>query len=177
VICRVLLSSCAWIAFFFLILSCDQYSLAICFAPSLADLIIFLTLTRLVVVINFVNFSFTLFTLPLDDFQRARLLGPSGRKPKHGPAIRFSNKTWRNLMKSDFQNYCSISDQRGNPNNLKTWRNLMKSTRFMKYRDEDILIDRCHKLSHCPCATSLLRPRTINKGDYLASGEQERRNK
>jgi hypothetical protein len=24
VICRVLLSSCAWIAFFFLILSCDQ---------------------------------------------------------------------------------------------------------------------------------------------------------
>jgi hypothetical protein len=27
VICRVLLSSCAWIAFFFLILSCDQYSI------------------------------------------------------------------------------------------------------------------------------------------------------
>jgi hypothetical protein len=43
--------------------------LAICFAPSLADLIIFLTLTRLVVVINFVNFSFTLFTPPLGDFQ------------------------------------------------------------------------------------------------------------
>jgi hypothetical protein len=38
------------------------YSLAICFAPSLADSIIFLTLTRLVVVINFVNFSFALFT-------------------------------------------------------------------------------------------------------------------
>jgi hypothetical protein len=38
------------------------YLLAICFAPSLADLIIFLTLTRLVVVINFVNFSFALFT-------------------------------------------------------------------------------------------------------------------
>jgi hypothetical protein len=36
--------------------------LAICFPPSLADSIIFLTLTRLVVVINFVNFSFALFT-------------------------------------------------------------------------------------------------------------------
>jgi hypothetical protein len=38
------------------------YSLVICFASSLADSIIFLTLTRLVVVINFVNFSFALFT-------------------------------------------------------------------------------------------------------------------
>jgi hypothetical protein len=38
------------------------FSLAICFAPSLADSIIFLTLTQLVVVINFVNFSFALFT-------------------------------------------------------------------------------------------------------------------
>jgi hypothetical protein len=46
------------------------YLLAICFAPSLADLIIFLTLTRLVVVINFVNFSFALFTPPLGDFQK-----------------------------------------------------------------------------------------------------------
>jgi hypothetical protein len=35
-------------------------------------LIIFLTLTRLVVVINFVNFSFALFTPPLGDFQGAR---------------------------------------------------------------------------------------------------------
>jgi hypothetical protein len=32
------------------------------------DSIIFLTLTRLVVVINFVNFSFALFTPPLGDF-------------------------------------------------------------------------------------------------------------
>jgi hypothetical protein len=36
-------------------------------------LIIFLTLTRLVVVINFVNFSFALFTPPLGDFQKAML--------------------------------------------------------------------------------------------------------
>jgi hypothetical protein len=43
--------------------------LAICFSPSLADSIIFLTLTRLVVVINFINFSFALFTPPLGDFQ------------------------------------------------------------------------------------------------------------
>jgi hypothetical protein len=46
-----------------------HYSLAICFAPSLADLIIFLTLTRLVVVIVFEIFSFALFTPPLGDFQ------------------------------------------------------------------------------------------------------------
>jgi hypothetical protein len=47
------------------------YSLAICFAPSLADSIIFLTLTRLVVVIVFDIFSFALFTPPppLGDFQ------------------------------------------------------------------------------------------------------------
>jgi hypothetical protein len=48
-----------------------HYSLAICFAPSLADLIIFLTLTRLVVVFIFKNFSFALFTPPpLGDFHR-----------------------------------------------------------------------------------------------------------
>jgi hypothetical protein len=45
-----------------------HYSLAICFAPSLADSIIFPTLTRLVVVIIFENFSFALFTPPLGDF-------------------------------------------------------------------------------------------------------------
>jgi hypothetical protein len=38
------------------------YSLAICFAPSLSDSIILLTLTRLVVVIKFENFRFALFT-------------------------------------------------------------------------------------------------------------------
>jgi hypothetical protein len=45
------------------------YSLVICFAPSLADLIISLTLTRLVVVIIFEKFSFALFTPPLGDYQ------------------------------------------------------------------------------------------------------------
>ena len=44
------------------------YSLAICFAPSLSDSFIFLTLTRLVVVFIFVNFSFALFTPPLGDY-------------------------------------------------------------------------------------------------------------
>jgi hypothetical protein len=48
-----------------------HYSLAICFAPSLVDSIIFLTLTRLVVVIIFENFSFALFTPSLGDFQLA----------------------------------------------------------------------------------------------------------
>jgi hypothetical protein len=48
------------------------YSLAICFAPSLADSILFLTLTRLVVVFIFVNFSFALFTPPLGDYHFAR---------------------------------------------------------------------------------------------------------
>jgi hypothetical protein len=45
--------------------------LAICFAPSLADSLIFLTLTRLVVVIIFENFSFAVFTPPLGDFHMA----------------------------------------------------------------------------------------------------------
>jgi hypothetical protein len=44
--------------------------LTICFAPSLSDSFIFLTLTRLVVVLKFVNFRFTLFTPPLGDFQK-----------------------------------------------------------------------------------------------------------
>jgi hypothetical protein len=47
-----------------------RYSLAICFAPSLADSFLFLTLTRLVVVFIFINFSFALFTPPLGDFQQ-----------------------------------------------------------------------------------------------------------
>jgi hypothetical protein len=42
--------------------------------------------------------------------------------------------------------------------------------KIMKYRDEDMLMERCHKLSDCPCATLLFRPRTIDKRDYLASG-------
>jgi hypothetical protein len=54
-----------------------HYSLAICFAPSLADSIIFLTLTRLVVVFIFENFSFALFTPPLGDFQLVSKPGSS----------------------------------------------------------------------------------------------------
>jgi hypothetical protein len=34
------------------------------------ELVIFLTLTRLVVVLKFINFRFALFTPPLGDFQR-----------------------------------------------------------------------------------------------------------
>jgi hypothetical protein len=45
----------------------------ICFAPSLADSILFLTLTRLVVVFIFVNFSFALFTPPLGDYHLSQL--------------------------------------------------------------------------------------------------------
>jgi hypothetical protein len=45
----------------------------ICFAPSLADSIIFLALTRLVVVIIFENFSFALFTTPLGDYNGAHV--------------------------------------------------------------------------------------------------------
>jgi hypothetical protein len=64
----------------------------ICFPPSLADSFIFLTLTRLVVVIIFENFSFSLFTPPpLGDYHEAvldfcRVLGsgdvPSGSSPQ-----------------------------------------------------------------------------------------------
>jgi hypothetical protein len=42
--------------------------LTICFAPSLSDSLIFVTLTRLVVVLKFINFRFTLFSPPLGDF-------------------------------------------------------------------------------------------------------------
>jgi hypothetical protein len=53
-----------------------HYSFAICFAPSLADSIIFLTLTRLIVVIILENFSFALFTPPppLGNFQAQILI-------------------------------------------------------------------------------------------------------
>jgi hypothetical protein len=49
----------------------------ICFAPSLADSFIFLTLTRLVVVFIFENFSFALFTPPLGDYQSPSVLESS----------------------------------------------------------------------------------------------------
>jgi hypothetical protein len=55
------------------------YLLEICFAPSLADSVLFLTLTRLVVVFIFVNFSFALFTPPLGDYHRPPTLRPSVR--------------------------------------------------------------------------------------------------
>jgi hypothetical protein len=58
-----------------------HYSLAICFAPSFADSIIFLTLTRLVVVFIFVNFSFALFTPPLGDYQVSFLILPGTSHP------------------------------------------------------------------------------------------------
>jgi hypothetical protein len=62
------------------------YSLAICFVPSLADLIIFLTLTRLVVVIIFENFSFALFTPPLGDFHEpSRPASCSAARPRARP--------------------------------------------------------------------------------------------
>jgi hypothetical protein len=50
-----------------------SHSLFACdlFSPSLSDSFIFLTLTRLVVVLKFIDFRFTLFTLPLGDFQCA----------------------------------------------------------------------------------------------------------
>jgi hypothetical protein len=66
-----------------------HYLLAICFAPSLADSFILLTLTRLVVVFIFVNFSFALFTPPLGDYQRVRMReglrgGPHGARRRGG---------------------------------------------------------------------------------------------
>jgi hypothetical protein len=67
------------------------YSLAICFAPSLSDSLLFLTLTRLVVLIKFVNFRFALFTPPLGDFQSpsapaAALVSPSTSR-RAGPDV------------------------------------------------------------------------------------------
>jgi hypothetical protein len=42
------------------------------FAPFLSDSFLFLTLTRLVVVLKFINFRFALFTPPLGDFHQGR---------------------------------------------------------------------------------------------------------
>jgi hypothetical protein len=53
--------------------------LAICFAPSLSDSIIFLTLTRLVVVIKLLNFRFALFTPPLGDYHTSLGMAPRTR--------------------------------------------------------------------------------------------------
>jgi hypothetical protein len=64
----------------------------ICFPPSLADSIIFLTLTRLVVVINFVNFSFALFTPPLGDFQQEDQVALEGQEPEGSAGVRTVQK-------------------------------------------------------------------------------------
>jgi hypothetical protein len=60
----------------------------ICFSPSLADSFIFLTLTRLVVVFIFVNFSFALFTPPLGDYQPCRAAGRCRRATVSWPLTR-----------------------------------------------------------------------------------------
>jgi hypothetical protein len=78
------------------------------FSLSLADSIIFLTLTRLVVVINFVNFSFALFTPPLGDFQLPAEIRSLGGTPNYGP---------RHLSSSEFNAsnglYAEVSEAAG----------------------------------------------------------------
>jgi hypothetical protein len=55
------------------------------FLRPLADSFTFLTLTRLVVVIIFENFSFALFTPPLGDYQtRTHSIGFEGSVPPSG---------------------------------------------------------------------------------------------
>jgi hypothetical protein len=49
----------------------------------LADSVLFLTLTRLVVVFIFVNFSFALFTPPLGDYQLALHTGDFTSDEEH----------------------------------------------------------------------------------------------
>jgi hypothetical protein len=64
------------------------------------DLIIFLTLTRLVVVIIFENFSFALFTRPLGDYQWRR--GPKISRERCRPASSyFDLKPNTSLIKSN----------------------------------------------------------------------------
>jgi hypothetical protein len=74
------------------------YLLEICFAPSLTDSFLFLTLTRLVVVFIFVNYSFALFTPPLGDYQ---LAGSKQYKPK---------EAWADLFMQIFKSYCVLQD-------------------------------------------------------------------
>jgi hypothetical protein len=93
----------------------------ICFAHSLADSIIFLTLTRLVVVINFVNFSFALFTPPLGNFQDSVPLAHRTLSGAHrtvrcplltvGSATRRARITWSTVGPAD----CWLTGQSGAP--------------------------------------------------------------
>jgi hypothetical protein len=62
--------------------------LTICFAPSLSDSFIFLTLTRLVVVLKFINFRFAL-SPPLGDFHLQLLLQPPKEAEAHLLTRRF----------------------------------------------------------------------------------------
>jgi hypothetical protein len=48
--------------------------LAICFSPSLSDSFIILTLTRLVVVLKFINFRFALFTPPSRRLSKLKMM-------------------------------------------------------------------------------------------------------
>ena len=67
-----------------------SYLLAICFAPSLVDSNIFLTLTRLVVVIIFENYSFALFTPPsrrLSDVVETKDLAEGRDSLGHGHVV------------------------------------------------------------------------------------------
>jgi hypothetical protein len=68
------------------------------FSPSLSDSFIFLTLTRLVVVLKFINFRFALFTPHLGDFQELqRLQAFCGERPTlpTSAASPTTRRTWR----------------------------------------------------------------------------------
>jgi hypothetical protein len=87
-----------------------DYSLAICFAPSLVESIIFLTLTRLVVVIIFENFSFALFTPPLGDFHISHKQHKSNKFSHHyqhnyptlkNISLNYLTKHYQHLTSSD----------------------------------------------------------------------------
>jgi hypothetical protein len=70
----------------------------ICFAPSLVDSFIFLTLTRLVVVIIFENFSFALFTPPLGDYQKP--MGTDGHVDLNKGGKSVDQKAYRSMIGS-----------------------------------------------------------------------------
>jgi hypothetical protein len=68
-------------------------------------LFIFLTLTRLVVVLKFINFRFALFTPPLGDFQRA-LFPARFRSPT--TITKYSGETRPELWLADYRLACQL---------------------------------------------------------------------
>jgi hypothetical protein len=89
---------------------------------SLSDSFIFLTLTRLVVVLKFINFRFALFTPPLGDFQIAIKANKQANKGKGAKRIWVPRRLfhpWK--APGRFGSREGSEESEGHAGNLETW--------------------------------------------------------